>query len=661
MGNPRVALVSNGVNRIQMSDSVVCYEAGLDAPPAAPTFNAKIDGSLGESANYYAAFCYRRTLHGIIGNASTTSAVMTTGTAAASEDGLRINIPADSALQTGIDQAEAYRSVSGGTALFYDSRKAYSGSAITMDLTIADSALGSTLPTTNNTPTTRPYLLSFGDQMHSAGSKTYGTGTIGVTNAGTTVTGTGTAWTKGMVGMRFNRTGDGSKFYTITAVSVSGQTLTIAAYAGTTVASGASYTISVDPLRTDWSHINSSGTILPESWPTDNYDILYGGQDNEKITGLGKVNDQKLIFTNLSTWSTRKSTANTYTRRILLPGVGLMNYRTIANDPELGDVFWQDQNAQIRRSGGSSTTTYNLSKHFIANILDGTHTGIHRNLRVNTAKYSYGHAIFYGFKNWYMLFQPLGTDTYSTGIFVCDIDTNPTGAKEVPSPWMLWTGLTAVCSGMLQDANKNLRPYFADDLGYIWLLDSGTNDGVPSGTTTGTITTISSTVLTDSAATFYTTNDGLKGVRVRTYDATTGELENDIVVASNTATALTVAAWTTTPTVGDTYVVGGIIFERYTKVWHEGVSYRQKKTGNLYLHADKPSTSYNLNVHHYKDRSATAEVAAGQNIDLSLKFTHQIKVAARGTHHQLKFSNKFAAQPITIFDFSRQVDVRGVR
>lgn len=661
-GKIRLAGLVNGIDRDMVTDGINLYDMGIDIPAAVATYSAKINGALDESANYYFKYVYRRSIHGVIGNDSGASAVMTTG--GSSEDGLRITIPANSAVQTGVDQAEIYRTLGGGAAYFYDGRKAYSGSSTTYDSTGADSALGATISTDNNTPQSRPFIRFFADKFFKWGSITYSTGTVSVTNGSATVTGSGTTFTRGHVGARFNRTGDGSKFYTISAFVSTTEVTLSAVYDGTT-GPGADYTISRNPLVLDWSRIDSSANMLLESFPSSNYDDVQGGQDNEKARGLGKTTNYLLPFTNYSTYYTAPVGANTMTKtKVLYPGVGCVAHRTIANASETGHCWWLDQNGNVRRSGGTSGGLYNMSLHFIANILDGTHDGIHNDIKVDTSKYADFHAVYYGFRGWYMLFITLSGSTYPNACLICDEKLNPVGDPNGPSPWMLWTIPNAISSGMILDANGILRPYIGDDLGFIWQLDTGTNDyGVSTTgkTTTGTPTSVSSTVLTDTGAAYPTTGDGLKGVRLRTYNATTFALENDVVIQSNTATALTVTAWDSTPTTASIYVIGGIVFERYTKVYHEGQPDKVKKTSSMYLTTDKASSSRNLRVSHFENFSATAKITAGRAIDVSTKYHHKILDPGRGKAHQWLLRNFYADEKIEIRDITRKVGMKGER
>lgn len=671
-GRLRLLALANGVNRTQITDFVSVYELGIDPPAAVATFSANIAGELDASATYYYKYVYRRSIHGtVIGNPSDASAAMTSG--AVPNDGIRITIPANSAIQSGVDYVDVYRTLGGGTAYFYEGTKAYTGSQITYDSTIADTALGAAIQTDNDIPVTRPYIEYFDGRYVIWGSKTHSDGTVAVTKTSATITFTSATVTKGHVGATFNIAADGGKEYFIGSVNVSAQTATLVdkdgtseAYLGTTNGT-ATYTLSFNALVLQWSKIDSSGNLRLESFPSANTDDVGGAPDgNEKAAGLGKTGSYILPFTNRNTYYTRFSSANQTIGNIPLhEGVGCINNRTIANASETGACMWLDQNAEVRSSMGSGDSLLNLSEAFVKSILDGTHStddaGIHRSLAVDTSKYADFHAIYYGMRQWYMLFITLSGSTYPNACLICDLSINPTGSAQGLSPWMLWTGFNAVTSSMEMDSDGNLRPFFSDDLGFKWQMDTGTNDGVPSGTVTGTITAADTTTMTDSAGAFYTTGSALKGVRVRTYNATTKVLTNDIVIASNNGTVLTVAAWTTTPAVGETYKIGGIVLQRYSKDYNEGRPKLVKKTNNLYLTTDKTSSTTNLTVYHYTDFSTTVELSGGQDIDLSLGYSHEVNIKARGKHHQIMYENTDPDKPIEILSITRESNFRGKR
>ncbi|MCK4423654.1 MAG: hypothetical protein KAV18_06245 [Candidatus Omnitrophica bacterium] len=667
-GRLRLCALVNGIDRSRITDFVGVYEMGLDVPPAKPTFNSNINGALDASSNYYFKFVYRRSIHGTkISNPSPASDVMTTG--ADPNDAIKINIPANASLQSGVDYVDVYRTHGNALVYFYDGTVAYSGSAVTYDSILGDTSLGSTIQTDNDIPVTRPYIEYFDGRYVIWGSKTHSAGTVAVVNGSATITFTSALITRGHVGATFNNPLDGGKEYFIGSVDVANQTATLEdsggtseTYAGSNNAT-ATYTLSFNALVLQWSKIDSAGRLILESFPAANMDDVGGAPDgNEKGAGLGKTSSYLLPFTNRNTYYTMFTSANqTNGSKPLHPGVGLMGNRTIANASETGACMWLDQNAEVRSSMGSGDSLLNLSENFVKSLLNGTHVGTHRNLVVDTSKYADFHAIYYGFRQWYMLFITLSGSTYPNACLICDLSINPTGSAKGLSPWMLWTGFTAIASSMELDSDGNLRPFFSDDLGFKWQMDTGTNDGVPSGTATGTITAADATTLTDSGGAFYTTGDGLKGVRVRTYHPTTKALTNDIVIASNNGTVLTVAAWTTTPAVGETYKIGGIIHQRYSKAYNENQPKLIKRTNNLYITSEKASSTTNITIYHFKDFGTTAEIIGGQDIDLSSGYSHEVNIKARGKNHQFMIENTDPDKPVEILSLSREVLYRGDR
>ncbi len=651
-GTPRRMAIANGYNRSLSVDGIAAYEMGIDAPPAAPTSNTQIDGSL-SAGDYLYKFVYRRSVHGIIGNGSTASAAITAG--ANPNDGLRINIPANTALQAGIDFVRVYRTLVDGSSFFFDGEKAYSGSAITYDSTIADSALGALLSDDNGIPDSRPFGLEWKDQWHEWGSLTYKTGTVAPTNGSANVTGTNTVFTKAMVGREFKVAGD-SQTYTILTFTSTTAIVLDEVYAGTG-GGGQSYTISLNPLFTRWSNIDSTANALRESFPAANVETFSGGRNNEKAAGLGHTGDYKILLSNYSAYGQAWVSANVYRKVKVRSATGCGNFRTIINDNQ-DNLYYMSPDGQIQRIDNALNT--NIMSEYVRPILDGTHVGTHRNLRQDLSDIDKAHFLYYPARNWLMFFFVMGTTaTYPNACLIMDLNINPSGSFALPSPWMLWTGFTAVSSTLRKNSDSILIPHIGDDLGFEWKMDSGTNDGVPSGTNTGTVTGANATTLTDSTASFYTTGDGLKGVHIRTYNATTGALENDIVLASNNGTVLTVAAWTTTPAVGDTYWVGGIEDQRYTNLIHEGVPDLTKKTADFYLTCVKASSSRNLNIKSFVNGSSTPELAAGQDIDVSVKKHNLLGIKMRGHEYQYLMESHGTDLPITVLDFGISSKIGG--
>lgn len=124
----------------------------------------------------------------------------------------------------------------------------------------------------------------------------------------------------------------------------------------------------------------------------------------------------------------------------------------------------------------------------------------------------------------------------------------------------LWQMIDCASMTNVLDANEVPRLFLGDYNGRLFKLDHATfNDGVATGTRTGTPTAATSTTLTDSGATFFTTGDGLAQLYVVIEDSTGAAQRKRI--ASNTGTVLTLdtgEAFDPVPDNHFTYYIGTI-------------------------------------------------------------------------------------------------------
>lgn len=152
---------------------------------------------------------------------------------------------------------------------------------------------------------------------------------------------------------------------------------------------------------------------------------------------------------------------------------------------------------------------------------------------------------------------------------------------QIGQGWVVNDGMFATCACAARGVHVNpatdsseylyLVHSFTDGDGSVcnlmYVLDSGDSDGaldaagtagLTAGTRSGTVTSATSTVLTDSTAALYTSGAKLKGCPVWVTDANGGGAELRYVT-TNTGTTLTLnSALTATPTAGYKYYVGGI-------------------------------------------------------------------------------------------------------
>ena len=114
-------------------------------------------------------------------------------------------------------------------------------------------------------------------------------------------------------------------------------------------------------------------------------------------------------------------------------------------------------------------------------------------------------------------------------------------------------------SGPIRNSVGQVLLYFGDEVGYVYQTDATTTgDGVTSGTTEATITAVTGTTTSASAAAFRTTGDGLKGLGLTLRRAADSTYET-VRITSATGTVITHAAWVgTAAAISDTIFVGAL-------------------------------------------------------------------------------------------------------
>ena len=116
---------------------------GFGEPPAAATFDSNINGTMADGDSHFYRFTYFNSTTGHEGNPSPASAAM--GALVDPNDGIRITIPADGAVDAQVDEVIVYRTLEGQPVNSQYFRilgtHAYSGSLITVDDLTPDSGI----------------------------------------------------------------------------------------------------------------------------------------------------------------------------------------------------------------------------------------------------------------------------------------------------------------------------------------------------------------------------------------------------------------------------------------------------------------------------------------------------------------------------------------
>lgn len=136
--NNQLIMGNQSDNNFKLGLALAKTNLGIVAPPAAPTFNANINGTMVAGAYFY-RFTYQNSTTTHESNPSPASLAM--NAAADPNDGIKINIPADGAADAQVDTVVVYRTLIGAPSnseYFRVGTVAYNGGATTFSDTTPD-------------------------------------------------------------------------------------------------------------------------------------------------------------------------------------------------------------------------------------------------------------------------------------------------------------------------------------------------------------------------------------------------------------------------------------------------------------------------------------------------------------------------------------------
>lgn len=652
-----LAYLTNGLDRMQCYDLVTVTNLGIRMNGTVATFNSNIDGSLTQSGTYYVKYKYKNINKPVktLSPASDASAAMTAG-GSSSTDGIRINIPVNSSVDSQVTHVEVYRTTNGGSIYYYDGVKAYTGTAITYDCTVADTALttvmgelneaGSANVEVDDVPPTAPYLMAHDERMWFFGTRIYSAGTVTMA-ASTTVEGSSTAWTQGMVGMFFQVDGD-ARIYTIESVTDADTLVLSETFAGTTGA-GKSYYIYGEDSILYYSYITPSGISKPESVPTDHW-IAVNKDDGHRGTGLGKVGNTPVIAKENKLYILAGDRPANY-HITPVPSSDGAYHRTMAND-EAGNLIFASRSGVSLLVYGRGIVS--LTKDTIQNIFTGEGSPP---WYINNARKEYMHGVYDVLNKRYLLWVASSSSSIEDKCLVYDfniIDNQPIG-------WSWWE-IPATCSAIVRDADSKPWVYWGDENGFVYYLNpDATNDAAGMSSSEdrrGTATAGASTTLTDSGATFNTTGDGLKACKIKILSGT--GIDQERIISSNTATVITItAAWDTNPDNTSVYAIGYIDAKRKSG-WLDFGSLKDKFIRRIKMVFKIQSSTYSAYLKHYIDFSSTQHGSTQYFNMAESKGYHSANFAAnRAKHHQIELGICDTDKPIEIKELEIEVGAFG--
>lgn len=648
---------ANGVDKTWSYDGISVENMGIEPPPAAPTINAHISGSLVTSGAYLYKFTYYNVEKDTESDPSPASAAL-----APTSTGLTINIPVNTyaSIFSGVDpqvtHVNVYRTTNGGNIYYYDGQAAFTGAAITYNSTVADAALTTIMgelnaSATGNTdvngiPPTVPYIVSHKGRVFGFGGKLYTTGTVTMA-ASTAVTGSGTAWTPGMKNWWFRVSGDSRKYLVASIESAAGLTLT-QAYAGATGA-GKTYYLYNDDSILYYSYIDLFGNQKPESFPADYY-IPVNLNDGDVGKGLGVAHNQLVIFKKNHYYVLSGSSPADFTLTPISSTKGCVSHQAIAND-DLGNLIFPSEKGVSITDGNSDTS---ISDANIQNIFSGENNPP---FKIDKARLQYCHAVFDSLNKRYMLWVSSEGSTITDKCLV--YDTNKVNGVMIG--WTVFS-VRANASAIIEDTDGKPQVFFGDTNGIVYYFDKDTtNDGAGMSageTRRGTATSGGNTTLTQATATFNTTGDGLKGCWVKILSGT--GIGQTRMIASNTGTILTITpAWTTNPDSTSVYAIGYIDSFWVSKVF-DFDNLGDKTLERIKAVFSKATLATNVIVRHYLDYSAT-QSGDTHYIDLTKTASyHQSRFGRnRAKHHQIRLEMCDTDRPFSLYEMEMEFTKHG--
>lgn len=404
--------------------------------------------------------------------------------------------------------------------------------------------------------------------------------TVGVTQTSTSVTGTGfsTKWNA----QRLIRVGTDPTAYEITSATATTITLTNA-YTGSTNASVSAVVYAKNPNRIYWSLGKTSSGLtitLPESFKAavSSRDVLSGTGDT--LVGMAEFNGDLLVF---GRYTTQRlvfvDNPGTGELDLVSSEAGLWNDQCLTSVE--GVMFGWGPNGVWRMQGGRPRRISHPVDSTVLAALDLT--------KMDQA---------------FVAYDPI--DKVIRWFYVATGDSAPKDSfclSLESNKWQTEQWRQSLNAGTVAaDANGRLRGILSDSSNARLWWNSGTTDGIPTGAFTGYCTGngVSTTTVTQVSQALPTgALTDLAGVAL--YRPGTGET---VIITSNTASAITHAAFATAVADAEVLYAGSIPW-LYSTDWFIGKGQEDRKRARLEIKAQVPSTTTTVRVRIYRDFSSS--------------------------------------------------------
>lgn len=329
----------------------------------------------------------------------------------------------------------------------------------------------------------------------------------------------------------------------------------------------------------DGQNIYYSKLNLPDAFPTNNRESIITGEGDE-IKGIREYSsDLCLIFTTNNIWCIDGNDPQSWTIKPIDHSVGCAGHRSIVEMPG-GTAWWSSTQGPVLFNGNSveKIGLDKLGSPIVVDDVEGS--------RLN--------AIVSGFdpleQRILMSYSLLNTASRNDAIV-------PFSTRMTQFEATRWNPMDFSAYGTGYDTDNKLKLFCGNYGGQIFILDPDTlNDGVPSGTVSGTFVPSDASPTTIDGTGFYTTGAGL-AERYIVVKNSSGQIVGRERIASNTNTELTLAnAISVTAGETHTYDIGGADFRLYTKQLDFRQAFLRKRVDNVYVHIRTTNDSEELMV-----------------------------------------------------------------
>ncbi len=346
---------------------------------------------------------------------------------------------------------------------------------------------------------------------------------------------------------------------------------------------------------------------------------------NTPITGLHTTSNSLLIFTSSRVLELTGFGISSFRLKTLVENVGAVSDETIETDTN-GNVIFSagvqgvymlsaGQAGQDSLTGAVLDSTPSSLVRISSPALDNVFSGQDDDIVITASDYTTSHAYFDRDNDLYFLYVGQHCFIYNTA----------------NKSWSYIPATRMTGSVYRKSPNGTGRGVLMDNLGFMYSNWVGYENGIESGSVTGTITSSGATTLTCSGCTFNTTNDGLKGLWVFL------DNENDEwrQISSNTGTQITVSsAWTTNPIAADNFYIAYIIPDWETKQILLDKPPKDSTITSFWVIHNKAVAAQDLHWYAFQNKETTEIIAnnfdLNDDFDLGNKIVHKMSTPIRG-------------------------------